>query len=154
MELQRIKATQHIFDISAPAGLYNSNVVTLGARATDGTYSVAAPVSTADVGMVVVADIGLSYEIEKKMKDKVIATGEIVRAYMMELGNKIGVPVANILATSALAVGKVVVPKAANLQLECLASLEGSEVLAFVIESLYTKNGNAMVLLRCIKTEK
>ncbi len=154
MELQKIKATQHVVDVVAVNGLYNGNVVVLGTRGSDGTYSVAAPTGVAVEGMVLVADIGLSYEAEKMMNDKVIATGEVVRAYVMELGNVISIPVANVTATSALAVGKVVVPKANALPMECLAALAGTEVLAFIIEALYSKAGVAMVKLRCIRTEK
>lgn len=154
MELKKIKATQHIVDVVAPASLYNGHVVVLGAKGTDGTYTVAAPAAVTNEGMVIIADIALSYEAEKLMNDKVIATGEVVRAYVPELGNVICIPQANITATAALAVGKVVVPKANALQMECLAAFAGTEVLGFIIESLYTKAGVAMAQLRCIRTEK
>ena len=154
MELQKIKATQHVVDIIAPASLYNGHVVVLGARGTDGTYTVAAPTAVTDEGMVLIADIGLSYEAEKMMDDKVIATGEVVRAYVPELGNVVSIPVANVTVTSALAVGKVVVPKASALQMECLADFAGTEVLGFIIEKLYTKAGVSMVQLRCVRTQK
>lgn len=154
MELKKIKATQHIVDVVAPASLYNGHVVVLGTRGTNGTYAAAAPAAVTDEGMVVIADIAMSYEAEKLMNDKVIATSEIVRAYVMELGNVICIPVANVTATAALAVGKVVVPKQGALQMECLAAFAGTEVLGFVIESLYTKAGVAMVQLRCTRTEK
>jgi len=154
MILNKVKATAHIADVVAPASTYNGYVVVLGVKGTDGTYTTAAPAAVTDEGMVVIADEGLSYEAEKTIDDRVIATGEVVRAYQMELGDIISIPQANITATSALADAKVVVPNAGAAKMECLATLAGTEVLAFIIEDLYTKAGVLMAKLRCIRTQK
>jgi hypothetical protein len=154
MILNKIKATAHIVDVVAPASLENGHVVVLGAKGTDGTYTVAAPNAVTDEGMAIIADCGLSYEAEKTVNDRVIATGEVVRAYVPELGDVISIPVSNITATVAVAATKIVVPKASATKMECLNAFAGTEVMGFVVESVYTKNGISMAKLRCIRTQK
>jgi hypothetical protein len=149
--LNKVSGNASIFDVVAPAGLTNGNVVVLGTQATNKTYACAAPAAVTDNGMVLVATVSLPYEVEKLENDYTIATGEIVRTYVPYVGMVVSIPVANVTATAALAVGKVVVPKAGALKMECLAAPAGTEVLIFNIDEMFTKAGVAMVKLRCIK---
>jgi hypothetical protein len=153
MILKKVKPSAHYVSVSCPASSNNGNVFVLGAN-TAGVYAVTAPNAVTDEGMVILADEGLSYEAQLTADEKVFSTGEIVRCLQMELNDVIDIAVSNVTATAALAVGKVVVPKAGVSKMECLAALAGTEVLAFIIESLYTKAGVAMVSLRCIRTQK
>jgi len=149
--LNNVSATATIYDIVAPAGVKNGNVVVLGTQNANKYYASAANAAITDLGMAIVLDVPLSYEVEKTENDYVIATGGIARAYQPYKGFKFSIPVANVTATSALAVDKVVVPKAAALPMECLASAGGTEAIEFVIDELFTKAGVAMVKLRCVK---
>ena len=149
--LNKVKATAHYVDVVAPAGIYNGYIVVLGTKNADGTYACAANGAVTDKGMAIICNPNLPYGAEVVENDTVIATGEIVRARIVELGDEESYPVANITATAALAAGKVVVPKATALPMECLAAFAGTEILGYVIESLYTKAGVPMAKLRAIK---
>jgi len=151
--LNKISATAHIVDVVAPATVTNGNVVVLGTQASDKTYACAAPAAVTDKGMALVMGVNLPYGVEYTEDLYTITTGEIIRAYIPQLGDVVSIPVANVTATAALAVGKVVVPKATFLKMECLAAVAGTEVLVWIIEELYTKAGVALVKLRCIKTQ-
>ena len=63
----------------------------------------------------------------------------------------VSIPVANVTNTSALGVGKFVVPKAGAMKPECLDTLATDEEVVFVIDELFTKAGVPMVKIRCIK---
>jgi hypothetical protein len=152
--MKKIKATAHYVDVVAISGLYNGYVAVLGAKGSDGTYTIAANGAVTDEGFCVIVDEGLSYEAEKTIDSRVFTVGEILRAVLPELGDIIDIPVANVTATAALQVGRVIVPKGTALPMECLASFAGTEVLGFSIEKLYTKNGISMVSMRCTRTQK
>lgn len=149
--LNNLKATASIKNVVAPANTVNGGILVLGVQGSDMTYAAAANGAVTDKGMVIVLEVPLSYEVEKLENDFVIATGAVVRAYVPELGDVISVPTANITATAALAAGKVVVPKATAIKMECLADFAGTEILGYVIDQLYTKAGVPMTKLRCIK---
>jgi len=152
--LNKVKATAHYVDIVAPATVTNGNIVVLGTQVSaDKTYAVAANAAVTDTGMVIVCNPNLPYAAETVENDTVIATGEIVRARVVELGDVESYPVANITATVALAVGKFVVPKATALKMECVNAVAGTESLVYVLEELFTKAGVAMAKLRCIKAQ-
>jgi len=149
--LNRISATCPIFNVVAPADCANGYIVVVGTQAADKTYACAAPVDVDDAGMVMVLDVPLSYEAEKTENDYVIATGQVVRAYAPYVGMVVSIPVANVTNTSALDVGKFVVPKAGAMKPECLDTLATGEEVVFVIDELFTKAGVPMVKIRCIK---
>jgi len=151
INLSKVKASTTIFDIVAPASYANGYLATLGTINTDGTYDCAAPVAVTDLGMVVVLAVPLSYEAEKVENDYVIATGEIVRAYVPYSGFVVDVPAANITAGVALAAGKYVIPVAGAGKMTSADALGGTEAVAFIIDSLYTKSGVSMASIRCIK---
>jgi hypothetical protein len=149
--LNKIGAKAHIVDVVAPASCANGYIVVLGTQnATTKYYACAAPAAVTDKSMAMVLAVPLSYEAQLTEDEFVIATGAIVRAYQLEKGDVVSIPVANITATAALAVAKFVVPKATFMKMECLDALGGTEVLGFKIEELYTKSGVAMAKLRCI----
>lgn len=150
-ELRKLSATATFVDIVAPAGLYAGDVYVLGTQASNKTYACAVCGAVTDLGMVVAIPVALPYEASKVEKDYVVATNEVVRAVVPYVGLTIGLAVANITATSALAVGKVVVPNASAAPMECLASIAGTEVLVFEIDALYTLSGVAMASIRCIR---
>lgn len=149
--LNNIKATASIKNVVAPASTINGSILVLGAQNADKTYAGAAPVAVTDKGMVIVLEVPFSYEVEKLDNDFVIATGAVVRCYIPELGDAISIPTANITATSALAVGKFVVPKAGVSTQECLAAFMGTEILGYIIDEMYTKAGIPMTKIRAIK---
>ena len=151
--MKKVGATAHYIDLVAPAGLENGNVVVIGAKQSDSTYACSANTAVTDDGMALIVDVALPYEVEKEQNDYVIATGEVVRGLIVSEGDIIDIPQANITATSALAANKVVVPDAAALPMECLASANGDESIIFNIDALYTKNSIAMASLRCIKVQ-
>lgn len=149
--LNKIGANDPIFDVVAPADCVNGSIVTLGTQNVDKTYASAAPTAVTDAGMVMVLAVPLSYQIERTEDQFEIATGDVVRAYAPVVGRVVSIPVANVTATNALAVGKVVVPKAGAIKPECLAAPAGTEEVVYEIDELFTKAGVAMVKLRCVK---
>jgi hypothetical protein len=149
--LHKVSGQASIFDIVAPASTEAGFHLVLGARNANGTYAAAANSAVTDLGMVVVLPVTLPYEVEKTENEYVIATGEVTRAYRPYVGMEISIPQANITATAALAVGKVVVPKAAVAKPECLAAPSGTEAVVWAIKELYTKAGIAMARLLCVK---
>lgn len=149
--LNKIGATDAIFDVVAPANTKNGYFVVLGDQNADKTYACAAPAAVTDKSMVMVLDVPISYEVEKLENDYVIATGQVTRTYVPVVGRAVSIPVANVTATAALGVGKVVVPKAGAMKPECLAAPAGTEEVIFVIDELFTKAGVPMVKLRCVK---
>lgn len=152
--MDKVSAKAHYNDVISISGLENGHIVALGVRNADATYTVAAPTGTTVDGMVMILDVALPYEIEKQQNDYVFTVGESLRALVPSLGDVVSIPVANITATSTLAANKVVVPDANETKPECLATLEGSEVLAFTIQKLYTKNGVSLAQLRCIRADR
>ena len=149
--LNKIGSDDPIFDIVAPASCANGYFVALGTQASDKTYACAAPAAVTSKSIVMVLAVPLSYGVEYTENDFVIETGAICRAYAPVVGRVVSIPVANVTATSALAVGKVVVPVAGAMKGECLATPAGTEEVIFSIDELYTKAGVSMVKLRCIK---
>jgi len=149
--LNKIGSSDAIFDIVAPASCANGYFVALGTQATDKTYASAAPAAVTSKSIVMVLAVPLSYGVEYTEDTFVIATGDIVRAYAPVVGRVVSIPVANVTATVALAVGKVVVPVAGAMKGECLATPAGTEEVIYVIDELFTKAGVAMVKLRCTK---
>jgi hypothetical protein len=153
--LDRIGADAQIVDVVGVSGIYNGDIVTLGTRNANGTYTVAAPTAVTDTGMAIILHEDLGYNAEYvNMDDVTFAAGDILRAYIPRLGDQISIPVGNITATVAVAVGNILVPGAGALPLESLADFAGTEVLGFKVETLYTKAGVAMARLRCVKTER
>ena len=149
--IHKLSATASLVDVVAPASLANGHIVVLGTQNSNKTYACAANSAVTDLGMVFVAEVPLSYEAEKVENDFTIATGAVVRAIVPYVGFTVSIATANITATSAIAVGKVVVPKAAATKMECLASAVGTEVVKFIIDEVYTKSGVAMTKIRCIE---
>lgn len=149
--LQKVGANAHYVDVVAPAGTTNGNILVLGTQAIDKTYASAACGAVTDVGMVVVCNPNLPYSVETLENDTVISTGEIVRCRVVELGDVESYPVSVITATVALAVGKIVAPKATALKTECLAAFAGTEIMGWIIEELFTKAGVPMCKLRAIR---
>lgn len=149
--LNKVKATAHYVDVVAPAGVTNGNIVVLGAQNADHTYAVTANSAVINQGMAIVCNVNLPYGVEVTENETVIATSDIVRARIVELGDVESYPVANVTATVALAVGTFVVPKATALKMECLSAAGGTETLVYKLEELYTKAGVPMAKLRAIK---
>lgn len=147
----KVKPSAHYVDVVAPAGVTNGNIVVLGTQATNKTYACAANGAVTDKGMAIVCNPNLPYGAEVVENDTTIATGEIVRARIVELGDVESYPVSVITATVALAVGKIVVPKATALKMECVNAAGGTESIVYVIDELFTKAGVPMVKIRAIK---
>jgi hypothetical protein len=148
--LNKVSSTCPIFDITAPASTINGHILLLGTQASNKVYAASAPVAVTDKEMVIVLEAPFNYAAELTENEAVIATGQTIRAYVPYKGMVVSIPVANITATAALAVDKVVVPVAGNAKMECLAAPAGTEVLIWNIDELYTKSGVAMCKIRCI----
>lgn len=153
--LTKVGASDPIVDIIAPAGLKNGHIVVLGAQATDKTYASAACAAVTDKSMALVMAVPLSYGVEKTENDFEISTGDVVRAYIPVLGRIYSFPVANVKGTPtvAVAVGKVLVPDAGELAMDCKNSAGGTESVVFYVDEVFTKAGVSMVKARCIKSE-
>jgi hypothetical protein len=151
INMDKVSASATYFDIVAPASYANGYLATLGTINTDGTYDCAAPTAITDLGVVMVLAVPLSYEAQYVENDYTIATGEIVRAIVPYRGLVVGIPQANITAGVALAAGKYVIPVAGAGKMTSADALGGTESVAFIIDSLYTKSGVSMASLRCIK---
>jgi len=149
--LDRVPATAHYYDAVAPATVTNGNFVVLGAKGTDGTYTVAAPAAITDLGMAIVCNPNIPYSAETVENDTVIATSEVIRVRIPQIGDMESYPVANFTATATVTAGHYVIPDAAALKGECVASLGGTESVVYIIDSIYTKAGVSMAQLRCIK---
>jgi len=149
--LNKVGKDAHIYDVVAPAGLENGNMLLLGTRNTDATYNVSAPTAITNNGLVIVACVNLPYEAEKEENDYVIATAEVTRAYVPEVGQVMSFPTANFTATVASAVGKFIIPDVGALKMEIVNALGGTESVAYVIDQVYTKAGVAMTKMRCVK---
>ena len=134
--LNRVAGDATIYDVVAPADLKNGHIVVLGSRNSDGTYDVAAPTAITDLGMVMVLAVPLSYDADKSQNDYVIATGEVVRAYVPYVGMQVSVPVANITATAPVAADAFVIPDAAATKPECVAALGGTEAIAYIVDEV------------------
>lgn len=149
--INKMGADNHIFDVVALASTYNGYLAKLSSRNTDGTYTVAWPTAVTDKSIVMILAVPLSYSVESTENDFSITTGDIVRAYKMQVGDIVSVPQANITATSTLTVGYVVtVDTDGSGKPECKSAAGGTEVILFNIDELYTKAGVAMAKLRCV----
>jgi len=137
--------------IAAPASAYNGYIYTLGAKGTDGVYAAATPAAITDLNTVMVAAVTLPYAAETVQNDYTIATGENVRALVHAKGIEVAIPVANVTATATVAAGAFVIIDAATGKPECVASLGGTESVAYKVTGTFTKAGVAMFNMRCIK---
>ena len=147
----KISKDATILTLVAPANTVNGSLLNVTTRQSNGTYSAAAPSAVTLTDLALVMAVPLSYEAEYTQNDFTIATGDLVRAYVPYKGMVVTIPQANITATVALAVGKVVVPDAGEVKMECLASAGGTETVVFEIEELPTIKGVASAKLRCVK---
>jgi hypothetical protein len=151
--LNKVKATAHYVDFVAPASVTNGNLVVLGTQAANKTYACAAPAAITDAGIVIVCNPNIPYGAEVVENDTTIATGEIIRGRVVELGDVESYPVANFTATVAAAVGKYIIPDAAALKGEIVNAPGGTESLVYIIDELFTKAGVSMLKMRCIKAQ-
>ena len=149
--LNRAAGDATIYDVVAPADLKNGHIVALGVRNADGTYAAAAPAAITSLGMVMVLAVPLSYDADKSQNEYVIATGEVVRAYVPYVGMQVSIPVANITATAPVADGAFVIPDAGETKPECVAALGGTEAVAYIVDDVYSEFGVSMAKIRCIK---
>ncbi len=146
--LNKIKATAHIVDCVAPASTKNGYLVKLGEQNADKTYAVSAPGAANADSLVIVLNVNLPYDVGVLENDVTIATGDIVRAYVPEIGNVISIPVENIEDSYDLEVGEYVVATV-NMKMAA-ASSYSTESVVFVVEEELSKDGIAMAKLRCI----
>ncbi len=149
--LNKVGKSDAIFSVIAPASLENGNMVVLGTQnSTSKAYASAAPGAITSLGMVIVASVPLSYDAADAENDYVIATGEIVRAYVPKKGHVMSFPSANFTESEAFAVGVFVIPNAAVTEMESAAALGGTEAVAYIIDEIPTKAGVEMLKIRCI----
>lgn len=149
--IKRAKEDSFLYDVVAPAGLVNGNVVALGTRQTNGTFTVAAPVAISSLGVVIVASVQTTYGVEEVENDYVIATGDVVRAYVPEIGQQMSFPVANFETSITPVQGKFVIMQAGDDELIVANALGGTESVAWIVDEVFTKNGVSMMTIRCIK---
>jgi len=150
--LTKVSDSVSIFDIVAPAGLVNGNMIEIDAQNTDKTYDVKVPTAITSLELMLVATVTLPYEVEKTENDYEIATGEIIRVYQPYEGMVVSFPVSNFTATQAAAQGVFVIADAATYTMEMVSALGGTESVAFIIDETFTKAGVSMLKMRCIKS--
>lgn len=148
--LNKIAATATILDVVAIANLVNGSPVLIGTQNADKTYNCATPTAITNQDVAIVLSVPLSYGVEKTENEYVITAGDIVRAYVPYKGMTFSIPVANLLATTAVAVGAFAILDAGAYILECVASLGGTESLVFEVDEVFTKAGVSMAKLRCV----
>lgn len=153
MVLTNIPDDAQYVTISAPASTLNGYLYVLGAKAASGVYAAATPAAITDLNVVMVAAVCLPYAAETVENDFTIATGDTVRALVPSLGMEVAIPVANVTATATVAAGAFVIIDASTGKPECVASLGGTESLAFKVTGTFTKAGVAMFNMRCIKAQ-
>ena len=153
MILSKVKNSAHYFDCVAIASLNNGHFVTLGARGTNGTYTVTAPAAITDLGVVIVCEVPLSYEAQLTENEFVIATGAVIRTRIPELGDVECYATANYTATATATAGHFVIIDAATSKPEIVAALGGTESIAYEIKEAFTKAGVAMIKIQCIKAQ-
>lgn len=154
--LSKVGASDPIIDIVAPSGLKNGHLVVLGTQSSsEKTYASAACSAVTDKSMALVMALPLSYGVEKTENEFEISVGDVVRSYIPVLGRVYSFPVANVKGTPtvAVAVGKVLVPDAGQLAMDCKNSAGGTESVVFYVDEVFTKAGVSMVKARCIKSE-
>lgn len=150
IELKKVSKDASIVTLIAPANTVNGSILEIGARQSNGTYTGVVPSAVTLLDLAMVLAVPLPYEADKVQNDFVIATNDLVRAYIPYKGFEPSIPQANITATEALGVGKVVVVNAASEKPECLAAPAGTETVVFEIIALETVNGVDMAHLRCV----
>ena len=149
--LTKVSSGAHYYDVIAPAGLVAGNAVEILTINTDGTYDVQAPTAITTKGVAISVPVTLPYEADVEQNDYAIATGEITRVLVPEVGQKIDFPVANFTATVAVAATKFIILDAGALKMECVNALGGTESIAFMVDKVYTKAGVSMAQIRCIQ---
>ncbi|TRZ53910.1 MAG: hypothetical protein D4S01_00450 [Dehalococcoidia bacterium] len=138
--------------VVAPASTVNGHFAAL-TTISAGVYTAATPAAITSAGLVMAFAVCLPYAAETTENEYTIATGEGTRYFVPELGMKYSIPVANVTATTAVAVGAYVIPTATAYIANCVASLGGTESVAWIIEALFTKAGVPMFTMRCIKAQ-
>jgi len=151
IELTKVSKTATIVTLVAPAGTVNGSILEIGTRQANGTSTGVIPSAVTLNDLAIVMALPLSYDAEKIQNDFVIATGDLVRAYVPYRGMEVSVPEVNITDTAALVVGKVVVVNAADVKVECATAAGGTETVVFEIIEMSTVNGVDMVKMRCVK---
>ena len=152
--MERIGADTEYLDIVAPAGVYNGNVVNITGRNANGTYQVSAPTAITNNSLLMVLHEDLGYNAEYvNMDDVTFATGAILRAAVLKVGNQVAIPVANVTATATVEADAFLIPDASALKIECVSSLGGTESLALVVEGTFVKAGVTLVRARVIKAQ-
>jgi hypothetical protein len=151
--LTKVGGQDPIYDVVCPASTIGGGVLVLGARNSNGTYAAAANGAITDAKMAIVAPVCLPYDDSLTEHDYVIITGAIERAYIPVKGRTYDIPVANITATVAVAVGKFVVPKATEIPMECKNAVGGTETIQFEVKEIYSKAGVSYASLLCIKDQ-
>jgi hypothetical protein len=149
--LNKVSKSATYFDVVAPASYANGYLATLSTINTDGSYDCAAPAAITDLGIVMILAVPMDYNAEHVENDYTIETGEIVRAIVPYRGMVVSIPTANITAGVAIAAGAYVIPVAGAGKMTSAAALGGTESVAFIVDSVYTKSGVSMTQLRCIK---
>jgi len=146
-------ATTKYFSVTAPASTVNGHFLALTTKGTDGVYAAATPAAITSPSLVMAFAVCLPYAAETVENDYTIATGEVIRCFAPELGLEYAIPVANVTATTPVVAGAYVIPTATAHIGNCVASLGGTESVAFIITGTFTKAGVAMFNMRCIKAQ-
>jgi len=148
--LRNVSADARIYDIKCASDLQQGNVAKLGARGTDGVYTVAATTAVTDLEAVLVACVPLSYEAQKTEKDFVLTAGEVGRGYGFYKGLTFEIEDAQI-------DGATTKDQFCTLNTDGTfkflpaATLAGTESVAFRVIEKGTLNGVASSTLLCIK---
>jgi len=149
--LNKVSATATNYAIKCASVLEQGNFGVMGRPDASGVRTVTAPGAITTANVVVHLSVPLVYDANKSENDFKLEIGEIGRAYVPYQGMGFCIPVANILATVAVAKDAHVIIDATSFVPECVASLGGTESIAFIVEDVFTDNGVSMAQLLCIK---
>jgi hypothetical protein len=150
--LTKVSKDATLYTILAPASLVAGNAVELLTRNASSTFNVQEPTDITALDVAIAIPVTLPYGVETEENDFVIATGADVRVVIPYKGMMVDFPVANVTATVAVAENAYVIIDAGAYKMECVASLGGTESVAFQIARTYTLAGVAMFSMRCIKS--
>lgn len=148
IRLDKVGADTHIVNLKAGVDVVRGNVLKIGAYEEFDVYNGSAPTVVTDDVAFVGNEFVSTHALDRE-EDSVIKAGEIVRGYLFRKGEMI--TVTNDLITGIPVINQFVVSKDA-VKLQFVATLDGTETLAFVIDDVNESlNGEKATLLRVVK---
>jgi len=140
----------NIANIKFASNLENGTVVTLGAMASDGTFTATAPADVTADKILLHASVPMRYEVENSREsDFVLLTGKVGRAYFLKEGDIVTITDDGINGTTVL--NQFVIPANGATQMVPASDLTGGTTVAFkVLKKIETLEGKASSVLQVV----